>query len=69
MYNCRFCYTARGGFCYSEDDILEFRTGYSLLLYVFYIYIDSLNIFAQLNKKFLACPDLNCNEVCDQTNC
>uniref|UniRef100_A0A1D1YEV1 Protein KIAA0664 n=1 Tax=Anthurium amnicola TaxID=1678845 RepID=A0A1D1YEV1_9ARAE len=21
-----FCYTARGGFCYSEDDILEFRT-------------------------------------------
>lgn len=23
----RFCYTARGGFCYSEEDILEFRTG------------------------------------------
>ncbi|XP_057971941.1 uncharacterized protein LOC131160348 isoform X2 [Malania oleifera] len=21
-----FCYTARGGFCYSEDDIFEFRT-------------------------------------------
>ncbi|XP_072966120.1 uncharacterized protein [Typha angustifolia] len=21
-----FCYTARGGFCYSEEDILEFRT-------------------------------------------
>ncbi|MQM14514.1 hypothetical protein Taro_047447 [Colocasia esculenta] len=21
-----FCYTARGGFCYSEDDIIEFRT-------------------------------------------
>ncbi|KAH9668638.1 hypothetical protein KPL70_021475 [Citrus sinensis] len=22
-----FCYTARGGFCYSEDDIFDFRTG------------------------------------------
>ncbi|KAH0464745.1 hypothetical protein IEQ34_004848 [Dendrobium chrysotoxum] len=22
-----FCYTARGGFCYSEEDIIEFRTG------------------------------------------
>ncbi|KAI0519688.1 hypothetical protein KFK09_007143 [Dendrobium nobile] len=21
-----FCYTARGGFCYSEEDIIEFRT-------------------------------------------
>ncbi|GAV56875.1 hypothetical protein CFOL_v3_00416, partial [Cephalotus follicularis] len=22
-----FCYTARGGFCYSDDDIFDFRTG------------------------------------------
>ncbi|CAI0428211.1 unnamed protein product [Linum tenue] len=27
-----FCYTARGGFCYSEDDIFDFRTGKDLLL-------------------------------------
>ncbi|KAH7566936.1 hypothetical protein JRO89_XS08G0256100 [Xanthoceras sorbifolium] len=27
-----FCYTARGGFCYSEDDIFDFRTGNDPLL-------------------------------------
>lgn len=23
----RYCYTARGGFCYSEEDIFEFHAG------------------------------------------
>ncbi|KAA3464472.1 Porphobilinogen deaminase [Gossypium australe] len=27
-----FCYTARGGFCYSEDDIFDFRSGIFPLL-------------------------------------
>lgn len=31
-FSIRFCYTARGGFCYSEEDILEFQTGKFLLL-------------------------------------
>ncbi|KAK6259182.1 hypothetical protein SCA6_013656 [Theobroma cacao] len=32
-----FCYTARGGFCYSEDDIFDFRSGnlFLSLLYAF----------------------------------
>ncbi|KAK1309915.1 hypothetical protein QJS10_CPA08g01148 [Acorus calamus] len=26
-----FCYTARGGFCYSEEDIIEFRTALKVI--------------------------------------
>uniref|UniRef100_A0A803PIK5 Uncharacterized protein n=1 Tax=Cannabis sativa TaxID=3483 RepID=A0A803PIK5_CANSA len=36
-----FCYTARGGFCYSEDDIFDFRTGNAS----FYLFVLSCKTF------------------------
>ncbi|KAL4183790.1 hypothetical protein AMTRI_Chr11g156860 [Amborella trichopoda] len=43
-----FCYTARGAFCYSEEDILEFRTGNSFdgTQYMIYTPSDPLLFFA-----------------------
>ncbi|PKI31690.1 hypothetical protein CRG98_047900 [Punica granatum] len=43
-----FCYTARGGFCYSEDDIFDFHTGnlllFFLLIHVCYISDDGQDV-------------------------
>ncbi|PHT54494.1 hypothetical protein CQW23_08956 [Capsicum baccatum] len=48
-----FCYTARGGFCYTEDDIFEFRTGKDGSHYMIYTPSDPLLFVASKDKDGL----------------